>query len=102
MVATVRMRRGERRKRRTTTNSTDRGEEDGGDQASGQPEEVIDAGEADQADGQDGGCRAEVALGEVDDLVQPVGEAQADGHERAEQPEHERLGPTRRAAPGRG
>jgi hypothetical protein len=85
MVATVRMRRGERRKRRR--------EEGGADEPGGQPQEVIDAGEADEPDGQDGRRGAEVALGEIDDLVQPVGEAEADGHERAEEPEDEALYP---------
>ena len=48
------------------------GEEERRHEAGGEPEEVVDAGEGDQADGQDGRGRAEVALGEVDHLVQAV------------------------------
>ena len=48
---------------------------------------------ADQADGQHGGRRAEVALGEVDDLVQAVGEPEADRHEGTEEAEHGALEP---------
>ena len=62
-------------------------------EAGGQTEEVVDAGEADQADGQDGGGGAEVTLGEVDDLVQAVGEPEADRHEGAEEAEHGALEP---------
>ncbi len=68
-------------------------EEERRHQAGGQPEEVVDAGEADQADGQDGGGRAEVALGEVDDLVQAVGQPETHRHEGAEQAEHGALEP---------
>ena len=72
----------------------DRGrQEDGGHQAGGQPDEVVDAREGDQADGEHGRRRAEVALGEVDDLVQAVGEAEADRHEGAEEAEHGALEP---------
>ncbi len=72
----------------------DRGrEEDGGDQAGGQPDEVVDAREGDQADGEDGRRRAEIALGEVDDLVQTVGEPETDRHEGAEESEHGALKP---------
>ena len=62
-------------------------------QAGGQPEEVVHAGEADEADGQDGGGRPEIALGEVDHLVQAVGETESDRHEGAEQAQHGALEP---------
>ena len=68
-------------------------EEERGHQAGGEPEEVVDAGEADEPDGEHGRCRAQVALGEVDHLVQAVGEAEADGHEGAEEAEHRALEP---------
>ena len=72
----------------------DRGrEEDGGDQAGGQPDEVVDPRERDQADGEHGGRCAEIALGEIDDLVQAVGEPQPDSHEGAEETEHGALEP---------
>ena len=93
MVATVRMRRGRAPEAPHDQDLDGGGQEDGGDEPGGQPEEVVDAREGDQADGEDGRRRAEVALGEVDDLVQPVGEAEADRHERAEQAEHGALQP---------
>ena len=68
-------------------------EQYGGDQAGGEPEEVVHAREADEAHGQDRRRGAEVALGEVDDLVEPVGEAEPDRHERPQQAEDQALHP---------
>ena len=93
MVATVSMSRGERAKRRMTRISTAAVSTTTAASPVSQPQEVVDPREPDQPEGQDGRRAAQVALGEVHDPVQAVDQAQADGHEGAEQPEDHPLDP---------
>ena len=93
MVATVSMRRGERAKRRTIRISTTAASTTTADHPGGQPHEVVDPGETDEADGQDRRSATQVTLGEVDHPVQAVDQAEPDGHQRAEQTEDHSLHP---------
>ncbi|MDZ7731742.1 MAG: hypothetical protein U5R31_00315 [Acidimicrobiia bacterium] len=66
----------------TSAPSTERGEE-----ARGEPEEVVPGEGLDQDQRQHGQGHAEVALGEVEDAVRPVDEGHPHRDERAQQPD---------------
>ena len=68
-------------------------QDDRTDEAGEETQEVIDPGESDESDRQHRRGRAQVALREVHDFVEPEGKSQPEGHERAEEPEDRSLHP---------
>src|SRR6202041_841521 len=68
-------------------------EENRTDEAGEETQEVIHSGEGDESDCEHCRGRAQVALREVHDFVEPEGKSESDCHERAEEPEYRSLHP---------